>query len=345
MSGKLKLCITGALTGQIPGNVPTQAEALMNVLEGQGHVIIAASGHPNRYRRLADILFTLMSHAREIDLQILQVYSGPSFFQADLASLLARILGIPTIMVLHGGALPEFSKRHPAWVRRVLSRAVRVVSPSQYLALNLSVPNAQVEIIPNVIELNLYPFRERSVIRPDFFWMRSFFDYYRPEMALRAAHRLLPEYPGLHLTMAGPDKGTLPQMRLLADEMNMNTNVTFGGFLDFDAKIQTAGRHEVYLHTNAVDNMPVSVLEMLALGLPVVATSVGGIPYMLEHEHTALLVPDGDDQAMAEAMKRLLKDSRLVRALSQNGRQLAAGSSAQMVLQKWNQLLAGLHKK
>jgi L-malate glycosyltransferase len=336
----IKLCVTGALTGAISGDLPTQAETLILLFRSTGHPIIAASSHPNRYRRLAEILQSLVQKRKEIDLHILQVFSGASFIQADLASLLASILNIPTVMVLRGGSLPEFSRKYPQWVKRVFSRAKKIIAPSNYLARNFARLGYPIEIIPNIINLSNYPYREREKILPNLFWMRSFFWYYQPNMALRVVHRLQLKYPGLHLVMAGPDKGLLNETRQLAEELELSEKVNFPGFLDLASKIKLASQNDIYLNTNTVDNMPVSVLEMAALGLPIVSTSVGGVPDLLEHEKTALLVPDGDDQAMAEAVQRLLAEPELTRRLSKNGRELAESCSGEQVLPQWENLFS-----
>ena len=71
------------------------------------------------------------------------------------------------------------------------------------------------------------------------------------------------------------------------------------------------------------------------MGLPNVATNVGGIPDLLSHEETALLVPDGDEEAMVRAVLRLLSEPDLVARLSSNGRQLAQKSSWDNVRPLW----------
>ncbi len=65
---------------------------------------------------------------------------------------------------------------------------------------------------------------------------------------------------------------------------------------------------DVMLNPSLADNMPISVLEALASGVPVVTTNVGGVPYLVEHEKTALLVPPQNPEAMAEAVLLLLND-------------------------------------
>ena len=87
--------------------------------------------------------------------------------------------------------------------------------------------------------------------------------------------------------------------------------VRFVGFMDMPAKVREGNSAEIFLNTNRVDNMPVAVVEACAMGLPVVATAVGGVPDLLTHEETGLLVPDNDDQSMVAAIMQLLKNSEL----------------------------------
>lgn len=65
---------------------------------------------------------------------------------------------------------------------------------------------------------------------------------------------------------------------------------------------------DIYVHPSKVDTFPTAVLEAMACGLPVIATSVGGIPEQITHERNGLLVPRGDDGAMAEAIENLIGD-------------------------------------
>lgn len=76
---------------------------------------------------------------------------------------------------------------------------------------------------------------------------------------------------------------------------------------------------DLTLNPSRVDNMPVSVLEAMACGVPVVTTDVGGIPFLVSHERTALLVPADASQAMADAALRVLDDAPLAAVLRQAG--------------------------
>jgi glycosyltransferase involved in cell wall biosynthesis len=65
--------------------------------------------------------------------------------------------------------------------------------------------------------------------------------------------------------------------------------------------------------------MPISILEALASGVPVVSTNVGGVPFLVENEKTALLVPPSDPQSMAQALMRVLTMPELSRHMSEAG--------------------------
>ena len=99
---------------------------------------------------------------------------------------------------------------------------------------------------------------------------------------------------------------------------------------------------DIYINTNRIDNMPVAVLEACAMGLPVVSTDVGGIPDLLTHGETGLLVPDDDDDAMARAVQSLLTNSELAGRISHSGRKLAESSAWERVRLLWEELFADL---
>jgi glycosyltransferase involved in cell wall biosynthesis len=168
--------------------------------------------------------------------------------------------------------------------------------------------------------------------------MRTFHEIYRPDLAVRTLARLLPDHPDATLTLAGQDRGLLAATRRLADELGVAGSVRFAGFLDAEGKRREFAEHDVFLNTNRVDNAPVSVVEAAAFGLPVVATRVGGVPHLLHDGETALLVPEGDADAMAAAVRRLLSEPDLAARLSRAGRALAESCSWERVHPLWEDL-------
>jgi glycosyltransferase involved in cell wall biosynthesis len=327
------------MMGHHPNHATSQAYILSELFRAAGYQTIAVSKSLNRYARLADISTTLFRQKGDIDIALIEVYSGKAFVVADVASVISRGMGYKVILTLHGGNLPSFIKRFPNWTRRVLSRADVLVAPSEYLARAVATSARTASIIPNVIDLGDYSYRSRARVRPRLFWMRSFHQLYNPALALRVAAGLRAEYPDVTLVMAGQDKGSEIKMRSLARDLGISDVVRFPGFLDKSGKAREGNDADIYLNTSRIDNVPVAILEAGAMGLPVVATRVGGLPYLLRDGDNGLLVPDNDPTAMIAAVKRLLNEPKLAERLSTNGRALAERAAWPRVQPLWEGLL------
>lgn len=335
---RVRIGIVGNLLGRNAGYVTTQGYIVATLFEKDGYEVISASSKVGRLHRFLDVVWTVLRNHRKVDVWLLEVYSGLGFVIADTASLLGRHFRVPAIMVFHGGNLPEFGKRYPRWFKRVLRRAAALVAPSSFLAVALQQDEFVVRIIPNVIDLGRYAFRLRQKISPKLFWMRSFHPIYNPQMALDAFAAVKRDVPEATLVMAGVDKGLEDAIKSSAIRMGLHDAVRFPGFLDEDAKIREFSEADIYLNTNRIDNMPVSVVEACAMGLPVVATEVGGLSHLIDHGKNGLLVPDNDPNKMAAAIMTLLRDPDLTERLSGNGRLLAEKSSWTSVRKSWEVL-------
>jgi glycosyltransferase involved in cell wall biosynthesis len=243
-------------------------------------------------------------------------------------------------MHLHGGAMPEFMQRYPRWTSHAMRAAAAVVTPSAFLSRPVQNLARTVRIIPNVLELEAYPYRFREQVAPRLFWMRAYHEIYNPLMAIRVLARLRSIFPDATLAMAGQSKGMWQDVSKEAHDLGVAGAFEMLGFLDERQKVEVASRRDIFINTTHVDNAPVGVVEMCAMGLPVVSTSVGGVPDLLTHEQTGLLVPDGDVQAMTDAIVRLVREPALAARLSRNGPELAARCAWPAVLEQWEALFA-----
>lgn len=330
-----RICVVGPMVGRRRGNVTHQGQIVADGLRSAGYDVIEVSAHANRYARLADIAATLTRRGRSIDLLLLQVYGLRSFVVEDIASALGRAFRQRVVMVLHGGIMPTFMSDFPVWTRRVLSRADVLVAPSSFIARALAQHGFEARVIPNTIHLTDYEYRHRAQVRPRLFWMRSFHDIYNPLLAVRTLARLRRSLPDAVLVMAGQDSGQEAEVRETARTLGLGDAIEFVGFLDGSGKRREGNRADIFLNTNRIDNMPVAVIEAAAMGLPVVATRVGGIPDLLTDGVTGLIVPDDDEEGMADAVVRLVKEPALASRLSQDGRRLAEQFSWESVRPQW----------
>jgi L-malate glycosyltransferase len=335
-----RLCLVGPMVGRTPGFVTTQGEILTDLFRAGGYPVISMSDKPTRYGRFLDKIWQLLRHRREMDLIMIQTYSGLSFVIEDIASWLGKRMGKPILFHLRGGALPEFMARYPRWSRRVFRRADWIVAPSTYLARAIETHGFHAQIIPNAIRLPAYPYRLRTSVRPRLFWMRSFHAIYNPHMAIRVLAALREIYPDASLVMGGGDKGLRADVQRLASTLGVADAVRFPGFLNMADKIREGSQADIFISTNTIDNMPVAVIEACSLGLPVVSTNVGGMPDLLEDGKTGMLVRDNDTSAMTAAIQRLVEEPDLASRLSAAGRQLAQRSSWEEIFPQWQKLIA-----
>jgi len=338
----MAVCFVAPLTRQHPGGLTSQGEILYDLHRAESNRFLAVSDKRNRYQRLLHIARFLVVNRRRITIQCLSVYSGPSFVLADLISGLGKALGQKIVLHFHGGGLPDLFARRPDWARRVLRRGNALVAPSLFLARAVRNLGFECQIIPNVICLDDYPFRERAKIEPRLFWMRSFHPIWNPEMAVKVLARLRERGIAATMVMGGSDKGSLRSVRQLVTELKIRDAVRFPGFLDRGGKAREGHAADVFLNTNRLDNMPVAVVEACTMGLPVVSTNVGGIPDLLTDGETGLLVASDNVKGMASAVTRLLKDPELTRKLSRNGRLLAEQSDWSAVKEHWRSLFRQL---
>ena len=322
------------------GWVVTQSEILMRLFAAEGITVMGASELRRPILRTLDMMRALWRWRSSVDIVIVSVFSGRGFSIADAVTWVASRLGLRQVHVLRGGNFPELVEQQPRRVSRVLRRAEAVVAPSPFLARSAGRLGIECEVIPNVLDLNAYKWLHRSTLEPPvrLLWVRTFHEIYHPEMAIHALWELQRRGVDARLTMAGQDKGLEQACRELAAELGLTERVDFAGFLDMAAKQRLFAEHDVYLHTNRVDNTPVTVIEACAFGLPMIATSVGGLPDLIEHEVSGLLVDSEDAGAMARAVARLLAEPRLMDQLSSGGRQLAQRCAWSRVYEQWVEL-------
>lgn len=312
----------------------TQAQLLANYFRSDGYSVTSVSSRAGRLSRLFDVVFSIIRNRDRVDIVLIEVYSGLSFVLADLGSWIGKLLGIPSVLVLHGGNLPEFASDHPRWVKRVLARARVLVAPSRFLAEAIGKRGYFVRIVPNVVS-NFPASTPARIGEPRLLWMRSFHPIYNPLMAVDVFASLKKKFPKATMVMAGSDKGLEHATRQYATGKGVAQSVSFPGFLDENEKAKEFSRANIYINTNTIDNSPVSIIEAWAYGLPVISTNVGGIPDVVGDGINGLLVDSGDAEGMAARVEGLINTPDLAESLARNGRECAMKSSWSSVRPLW----------
>ena len=316
-------------------------EDLEDRLRIAGCTCIGVSRKRNGIARGLDLLATALTQRRRYGVAVVDLYSGRAFLWGEMLSLVLRASGCPFVLVLRGGGLPKFASAHERRVTACLARATVVCAPSPYLLDQMRAYRKDLLLLPNPLEICRYDFRLRRNPAPHLVWLRAFEELYNPQLAIQVLALLHKSQPDVRLTMIGGDRGDGSRQRCeaLARRAGVFDRITFAGAVMKRNVPEWLNRGDIFINTTRVDNTPVSVLEAMACGLPVVTTKVGGIPYLLSDGEDALLVPSDDAQAMSDAVQRLLAEPHLPSRLSSQGRQKAERYDWSNAFPAWVELL------
>lgn len=335
---KKTLLYLGNMLSKKGSNV-TSIETLGHFLSEESYVVYRSSSQKYQLLRLIDMLSAILRYRNQVDCVLIDTYSTLGFWFAYSSAQLCQLLKIPYIPILRGGDLPKRLKKSPALCQKLFNNAKVNIAPSAYLMHYFEKAGYQnLKYIPNTIELVNYKFQKRSEISPQLLWVRAFADIYNPMLALRVLQYLLKDYPSAKLSMVGPSKDqSIEECRAYAEKHNLP--VTFTGGMPKADWLTYAENFDVFLNTTNVDNTPVSVIEAMALGLPVVTTNVGGLPFLLEDQKEALLVaPDSADD-MRTAIQSLLESPSLTQKITTAARQKVEKFDWEVVKHQWFEVL------
>jgi len=274
--------------------------------------------------RLVPYLYRLWRAAGSSRLFHVMANSGWSWhlFSAP-AIAIASLRAVPVVVNYRGGEAEAFLERSYRTVRMTLSRAAVVAVPSGFLRDVFARFGVATVIVPNVVDLARFSPRATGS-RPGSAHLvvtRNLEAIYDNATAVRALAIVRQQVSDARLTIAGTGP-ELDALRALAGELGVAGAVAFVGRLERDAVAALYREADVALNPSTVDNMPNSVLEALASGVPVVSTDVGGVPHIVRDGASALLVPPRDPQAMAAAVLRLLDDGAEAQRLAAAGLEL-----------------------
>ena len=120
----------------------------------------------------------------------------------------------------------------------------------------------------------------------------------------------------------------------------LDVNVCFTNRLSKEDWVKLSEDFDFFINTTHFDNTPVSVMEAMALGLPVISTNVGGIPFLVKHNENAILVEANDSHAMTNAILSLINDNAKGFYLVKNARIFVEQMDWDIVKNEWKELLS-----
>ncbi len=192
--------------------------------------------------------------------------------------------------------------------------------------LRSNIPNEKIELIYNAVNANSqnlpnntdlrrqYSIPQNSIICIAVGRLVAIKGF---DILIQTAHLLGKQLKNVHFLIVGDGQCKAE----LADQVNalgVNKSVTFAGYQDHETVLSFVKSSDIFIMPSRYEGTPIALLEAASLGIPVIASNVGGIPELVQDQVHALLIPPDDPQSLAQAVKRIINDKKLAETLSAN---------------------------
>jgi glycosyltransferase involved in cell wall biosynthesis len=321
---RLRVCIIAASL-DILGGQAIEAQRILKGMHDEPSVEMSFlpinPRLPGVLRRLQDIkyvrtivtslLYWALLLIRVPRTDVLHVFSA-SYFSFLLAPtpaiLVAKLYRKKIVLNYHSGEAEDHLAR---WRTAfpIMRLADVIVAPSKYLVDVFARFGLAAHSVGYSIETDRFRFRERKPLRPVFLSNRNHERLYNIGCILRAFALVQRRVPEARLVLGG-DGSQHAALQRLAQELGLR-HTEFVGRIEPEEMPAYYDAADIFLNSSNIDNMPISILEAFAAGLPVVTTNAGGIPYIVADGETGLLVQREDHEALADRAIRLLEDPEL----------------------------------
>jgi len=250
--------------------------------------------------------------------------SRASFWRKSLCCLICLVFRHPYLLHMHGSEFMQFYEREcgavaRSYVRFIFRHAACLIALSDSWRDNLETiaPEARIEVVPNAV-----PLVDRDAPRADsrrvILFLGRLGQRKGVDDLIQAFAPLANDFSDVDLVCAGDGaiEATLETVR----KLGLETRVSCPGWLRGEAKQAVLSQAVVFALPSHAEGLPMALLEAMAAGLPVLATTVGGIPEVVRDGIEGYLVAPGDPDALGRRLKNLLEDDAQRRLLAGNAR-------------------------
>lgn len=327
------------------GNKLYKQKGIMSVMETlieqfESFALVAsASNKKSTVFKIADITKILLKNLRKADYVMIDVFSTKAFYFACWVSFISILFRKKYILNLHGGNLPDRYLRSPKLFKYILHKAHKITAPSGYLKEYFTKQGFSVELIPNPINLADYPITTTHLDFPVILYLRGYGNIYQPELLIHAMTHIRNKFPHAHLYMFGNDlDGGLEKCLDIIHTHNLQDNITISGPVSKSVWIETAKKCNVCISVPKIDNTPVSVLEAMAMGIPVISSHVGGMKWIIEDNVNGIFT-DQTPQDISENINGLFSNLQFYQRIRQNGLDYVKNYDVNTVVKYWQSIL------
>jgi L-malate glycosyltransferase len=232
-------------------------------------------------------------------------------FGALPAILVAKWAGKPIVLNYHDGRAEAHFRWWAPLLRWALRQASSVVFPSSYLQDVFARRGFEGVVVPNVVNTDMFAYRRPDPVEPRLISARLLENLYAVENTLLAFAQIKREIPDAVLDIYGTGTAARSLERAAAKLGVEGGGIRFHGEVPRGRIAAALAAGGILVNSSRVDNMPHIIIEAFAAGVPVVTTAAGGIPRIVTHERTGLLVRIDEPAELAAAVLRVLREPGL----------------------------------
>ena len=303
----------------------------------------------SRWHKVLDAAKGMMEMRRllhkhpEISVVHIHTASNASFRRKMFFARKARKMGRKVVMHVHGGGFREFFATDPAGITQALNSVDHLVVLSDIWAdfFKANGVTSPISVIPNPVA-DPQPVKVESDGKIHFLFLglltaeKGLYDLLE---AIECNENCRSGKYIFHIGGNGPEQDRLQQ---LIREKGLENAVILEGWVDGAKKARLLSQADVLLLPSHTEAMPISILEAMSYGKPVIATPVGSVPTVVESGRNGLLVPVGDPKALAEAIDAFGNDAALRRRMGAQSLEMVKPYNLESIAQKLRQLYESL---
>ncbi len=260
-------------------------------------------------KAILQFLYWMLFHP-EIKIVHVQGSVGASFWRKAIFIYIAKFFHKKVVWHMHAGRFAVFYQQHRYAVRKVVDKSDVIIALSEYWKeyFKNEFPTKRVEIIKNVISAPVVHKQQTGYFTLLFLGLlgknKGIYDL----LECIRDHKV--EFQGkLKLYIGG--NGEIEHVKQLIKEYGIVDIVIFEGWVSGDKKIELLNKSDAYILPSYKEGLPISILEAMSYGMPIISTPVGGIPEIVSNGENGYLVEPGNKEDIYKAIMSLLNDADL----------------------------------
>jgi glycosyltransferase involved in cell wall biosynthesis len=319
---------------------PTICELLAPKLE-EYIPVYTASEKKYQFFRLLDMLFSFFKYRKRFSFVLIDTYSSLAFWYSWIIAFVARSYGKKYIPIIHGGRFEHRLQKTPFFTRYLLKNAHCIVVPSLFIKeLLQKYTYNNLHYIPNFMDLELYTYKAERTPAMKIIWVRAFHKVYNPILAVKIIKELKDRGENPSLCMIGPQKDKSARMVEKAiRKYQLKDHIIITGRLSKKEWIKISENYALFLNTSLIDTFPMTIAEAMALGLPIISSKTGGIPYEIRDGIDGFLVDNENIAEFADKIIFMNKNPDRLSAMLKANRKKVEAFDWNMIKKEWKLLI------